>query len=73
MSVAAAPTSNYLVCEGREVHYMEWGAGSPEVVIAWHGLARTGRRLLRRPGRLDEAKLGQRSDRRVQGRARLAG
>ncbi|MBL8343345.1 MAG: alpha/beta hydrolase [Rubrivivax sp.] len=40
---AAAPTSHYLTCEGREVHYMEWGAGSPETVIAWHGLARTGR------------------------------
>ena len=36
-------TSNYLVCEGREVHYMEWGAGREETVIAWHGLARTGR------------------------------
>ena len=43
MSVVAAPTSNYLVCAGREMHYMEWGAGSPEVVIAWHGLARTSR------------------------------
>lgn len=36
-------TSNYLVCEGREIHYTEWGAGHGEVVIAWHGLARTGR------------------------------
>jgi len=36
-------TSNYLTCEGREVHYTEWGAGHPETVIAWHGLARTGR------------------------------
>ena len=36
-------TSNYLVCEGREIHYTEWGAGHAEVVIAWHGLARTGR------------------------------
>ena len=35
--------SRYLVCEGRELHYMEWGAGNPETVIAWHGLARTGR------------------------------
>ena len=36
-------TSNYLSCEGREVHYTEWGAGHAETVIAWHGLARTGR------------------------------
>lgn len=38
-----AATSNYLNVEGRELHYMEWGAGRPETVIAWHGLARTGR------------------------------
>lgn len=36
-------TSNYLSCLGREIHYTEWGAGHEEVVIAWHGLARTGR------------------------------
>ena len=36
-------TSNYAVCEGREIHYTEWGAGKPQAVIAWHGLARTGR------------------------------
>jgi pimeloyl-ACP methyl ester carboxylesterase len=35
--------SRYLVCEGREIHYMEWGAEHAEAVIAWHGLARTGR------------------------------
>jgi pimeloyl-ACP methyl ester carboxylesterase len=35
--------SRYLVCEGREIHYTEWGAASAEAVIAWHGLARTGR------------------------------
>ena len=34
-------TSNYLQCEGRELHYTEWGHGQPEAVIAWHGLART--------------------------------
>ena len=34
-------TSNYIVCEGREIHYTEWGAQHSEVVIAWHGLART--------------------------------
>ncbi|MCW5635675.1 MAG: alpha/beta hydrolase [Rubrivivax sp.] len=42
-AVAAAPTSNYVTCAGREIHYMEWGAGHGETVIAWHGLARTGR------------------------------
>ena len=36
-------TSNYIPVEGRELHYMEWGAGNRETVIAWHGLARTGR------------------------------
>lgn len=36
-------TSHYLSCEGREIHYTEWGAGHAETVIAWHGLARTGR------------------------------
>lgn len=36
-------TSNYAVCEGRELHYLEWGARHAEAVIAWHGLARTGR------------------------------
>ena len=37
------PQSNYLTLAGREIHYTEWGAPDPEVVIAWHGLARTGR------------------------------
>jgi len=36
-------SAHYLVCEGREIHYTEWGAGNPATVIAWHGLARTGR------------------------------
>jgi pimeloyl-ACP methyl ester carboxylesterase len=34
-------TSHYLSCEGRELHYTEWGAQHAETVIAWHGLART--------------------------------
>ena len=34
-------TSQYLTCEGRELHYTEWGAQHGETVIAWHGLART--------------------------------
>ncbi len=36
-------TSEYITCAGREIHYMEWGAGNLPTVIAWHGLARTGR------------------------------
>jgi pimeloyl-ACP methyl ester carboxylesterase len=35
------PSSHYLRCAGREVHYLEWGAQHAETVIAWHGLART--------------------------------
>ncbi len=37
------PQSHHLVCEGREIHFMEWGGGHAETVVAWHGLARTGR------------------------------
>ena len=37
------PTSHYLACQGRELHYTEWGAQHNGVVVAWHGLARTGR------------------------------
>ena len=35
--------SHYMTCAGREIHYLEWGADHEETVIAWHGLARTGR------------------------------
>lgn len=38
-----SPQSHYLRCAGREIHYTEWGAGHRRAVIAWHGLARTGR------------------------------
>jgi pimeloyl-ACP methyl ester carboxylesterase len=41
--MATPMTSHYLRCEGRELHYTEWGAEHAETVIAWHGLARTGR------------------------------
>ena len=41
--MTAGPSSNYLSCAGRELHYMEWGAGHQPTVIAWHGLARTAR------------------------------
>ncbi|MFO1327429.1 MAG: alpha/beta hydrolase [Rubrivivax sp.] len=37
------PRSSYRVCEGREIHVTEWGDPQAEVVVAWHGLARTGR------------------------------
>jgi pimeloyl-ACP methyl ester carboxylesterase len=36
-------TSNYATCAGREIHFTEWGADHGPTVIAWHGLARTGR------------------------------
>ena len=37
------PMSRYLRCAGREIHFTEWGAEHVETVVAWHGLARTGR------------------------------
>lgn len=43
MTSIPAPSSRYLRCAGREIHYTEWGAQHDQVVIAWHGLARTGR------------------------------
>jgi pimeloyl-ACP methyl ester carboxylesterase len=36
-------TSHYMTCAGREIHYTQWGAQHEKTVIAWHGLARTGR------------------------------
>ena len=36
-------TSHYLTCAGREIHFTEWGSQHSATVIAWHGLARTGR------------------------------
>jgi len=35
--------SRYLTCAGRELHFMDWGDPAAPVVVAWHGLARTGR------------------------------
>ena len=35
--------SLYLSCEGREIHVTEWGPPGAPALIAWHGLARTGR------------------------------
>ena len=37
------PQSRYATCAGYEIHYMEWGAADAPAVVAWHGLARTGR------------------------------
>jgi pimeloyl-ACP methyl ester carboxylesterase len=36
-------SSHYLTCAGREIHYTDWGAAHQGTVVAWHGLARTGR------------------------------
>jgi pimeloyl-ACP methyl ester carboxylesterase len=36
-------SSGYATCAGREIHYTEWGAQHSHTVVAWHGLARTGR------------------------------
>ena len=35
--------SLYITCAGLEVHVNEWGDPAAPAVIAWHGLARTGR------------------------------
>lgn len=45
MNTSANVQSRYLVCEGREIHYMDWAPSTPNgsTVVAWHGLARTGR------------------------------
>ena len=41
------PTSHYLRCAGLEMHFMDWASALPGeprgTVLAWHGLARTGR------------------------------
>lgn len=37
------PSSHYITCAGREIHYTQWGAAQAPVVVAWHGLARTSR------------------------------
>ncbi|MFM9922691.1 alpha/beta hydrolase [Variovorax sp. H27-G14] len=43
MSDHLMPLSRYAQLAGREIHWLEWGAADAPVVIAWHGLARTGR------------------------------
>jgi pimeloyl-ACP methyl ester carboxylesterase len=44
-TTAVTPRSRYLACQGREIHFMDWEPDVPAgpVVVAWHGLARTGR------------------------------
>ncbi|WP_048439967.1 alpha/beta fold hydrolase [Caenimonas sp. SL110] len=36
-------SSCYATCAGREIHFTEWGSQHSQTVVAWHGLARTGR------------------------------
>ncbi len=36
-------TSQYIDCGGVQLHYTDWGKADKGTVIAWHGLARTGR------------------------------
>jgi pimeloyl-ACP methyl ester carboxylesterase len=43
MNKQTAAASRYLTCAGREIHVTEWGAQHGKTVVAWHGLARTGR------------------------------
>lgn len=35
------PSSHYLRCCDREIHYVEWGDSDAPPLIMWHGLART--------------------------------
>jgi pimeloyl-ACP methyl ester carboxylesterase len=37
------PSSHYIRCCEREIHYVEWGSKDSPPLILWHGLARTGR------------------------------
>ncbi len=43
MNLIPTHSSHYVTCFGREIHYTEWGAQHAKTVVAWHGLARTGR------------------------------
>ena len=51
-------SSNYLTCAGYEIHYTDWpanpGAAERGTVIAWHGLARTGRDMDELAGHLSQ-------------------
>jgi pimeloyl-ACP methyl ester carboxylesterase len=35
------PSSHYLRCNGREIHFVEWGEKEAPPLVMWHGLART--------------------------------
>lgn len=35
--------SRYITCAGLQIHCTDWGRADKGTVIAWHGLARTGR------------------------------
>lgn len=37
------PSSHYIRCLDRELHYVEWGSKGAPPLIMWHGLARTSR------------------------------
>lgn len=43
MPEVQGPVSRYVRCAGYEIHVTEWGDAGAPAVIAWHGLARTGR------------------------------
>ncbi len=43
MNSSVSMVSRYARCAGREIHYTEWGSEHQRCVVAWHGLARTGR------------------------------
>lgn len=42
-TTSSPPSSHYATVLGRELHYMQWGDPQTPVVLAAHGLARTGR------------------------------
>ena len=43
MEVRVQPSSRYLKCYDREIHFTEWGRQDATPLVMWHGLARTGR------------------------------
>ncbi len=45
MTSRIVPSSHYARLAGREIHWLDWPTAEPDpqVLIAWHGLARTGR------------------------------
>jgi pimeloyl-ACP methyl ester carboxylesterase len=43
MTLSSSPSSHYLRCCEREIHYTAWGKKNAPPLVLWHGLARTGR------------------------------